>query len=102
MVVSTSGHVNGGSYAVSAQNSGTGATVITTTGTINSGNVGINVVNGSRTTGLTITTDNEFGVGADAINAANNGSGATVITTTGTINSGNGGLMSLMVVKPQD
>ncbi|WP_404680448.1 autotransporter outer membrane beta-barrel domain-containing protein [Raoultella terrigena] len=92
MMVSTSGHVNGGSYAVSAQNNGSGATVITTTGTINSGNVGLNVVNGSNTTGLTITTNNEFGVGKDAINAANNGSGATVITTTGTINSGNVGI----------
>ncbi|MGE6004866.1 autotransporter outer membrane beta-barrel domain-containing protein [Klebsiella variicola] len=92
MMISTSGHVNGGSNAVYAQNSGTGATVITTTGTINSGNVGINVINDSDTKGLTIITDNEFGVGKDAINATNNGTGATVITTKGTINSGNVGI----------
>ncbi|CTQ00181.1 autotransporter outer membrane beta-barrel domain-containing protein [Klebsiella variicola] len=92
MMVTSTGHVNGGSNAVSIQNSGSGATVITTTGTINSGNVGINAVNGSHTTGLTIITDSEFGVGKDAINATNNGTGATAITTTGTINSGNVGI----------
>ncbi|WP_417644619.1 autotransporter outer membrane beta-barrel domain-containing protein [Klebsiella variicola] len=92
MIVTSTGHVNGGSNAVSIQNSGSGATVITTTGTINSGNVGINAVNGSHTTGLTIITDSEFGVGKDAINATNNGTGATAITTTGTINSGNVGI----------
>ncbi len=92
MVISTNGHVNGGTYAISAQNNGAGATAITTTGTINSGNTGINVVNGSNTTGLTITADTEFGVGGDAIDATNNGIGATVITTTGTINSGNTGI----------
>ncbi|HCI9594477.1 autotransporter outer membrane beta-barrel domain-containing protein [Klebsiella variicola] len=92
MMVTSTGHVNGGSNAVSIQNSGSGATVITTTGTINSGNMGINAVNGSHTTGLTIITDSEFGVGKDAINATNNGTGATAITTTGTINSGNVGI----------
>ena len=95
MMVTSTGHVNGGSNAVSIQNSGSGATVITTTGTINSGNVGINAVNGSHTTGLTIITDSEFGVGKDAINATNNGTGATAITTTGTINSGNVGIKTV-------
>ncbi|WP_194432921.1 hypothetical protein [Klebsiella pneumoniae] len=64
-----------GKDAINATNNGTGATAITTTGTINSGNVGINTVNGSHTTGLTISTDSTFGVGVDAINATNNGTG---------------------------
>lgn len=92
MMVTSTGHVNGGSNAVSIQNSGSGATVITTTGTINSGNVGINAVNGSHTTGLTISTDSTFGVGVDAINATNNGTGGSIVSTSGNISSGRHGI----------
>ncbi|PZZ89431.1 autotransporter outer membrane beta-barrel domain-containing protein [Klebsiella variicola] len=92
MMVTSTGHVNGGYNAVSIQNSGSGATVITTTGTINSGNVGINAVNGSHTTGLTISTDSTFGVGVDAINATNNGTGGSIVSTSGNISSGRHGI----------
>ncbi|MCS3434275.1 autotransporter outer membrane beta-barrel domain-containing protein [Klebsiella sp. BIGb0407] len=92
MVMSTSGHVKGGGDAVSAQNNGSGTTTITTTGTISGGSVGINVVNGNNTKGLTISSGAELGVGQDGINTTNNGSGASSITTTGIINGGRYGI----------
>lgn len=92
MVINTSGHINGAVSAVSTQNNGTGETVITTAGALNSGKIGINAVNGTNSTNLTITTETNFGVGDDAINATNNGTGATSITTATNIGSGRHGI----------
>lgn len=102
MLINTSGHVNGGVSAVSTQNNGTGETVITTTGSLNSGKTGINAVNGTNSTNLTITTETDFGVGEDAINATNNGTGATSITTSVNIGSGRHGIYATNATSATD
>ena len=73
---------SGGTIGIGAQNSGTGATTVTATGTAHGGEVGISAYNGIAATDLMI---DAVHAGGDtyAIIAQNSGTGATAITATG-------------------
>ena len=83
--------VFGGAYGIRTGNDGTGATSITTSGTVTTGTTGIGIYayNGLTTTKLTI---NSTDVSGDytGIFAINNGTGATSITTSGTVTAATG------------
>jgi outer membrane autotransporter protein len=79
--------VTGNTVGIDAQNNGTGATSITSTGTVTATGrtrKGISAYNGSAATNLTINTAAVTG-GSQGIYARNYGTGATSITSTGTV-----------------
>ncbi|EPJ51434.1 MAG: hypothetical protein OFPI_17490 [Osedax symbiont Rs2] len=80
-------------HGIDANNNGTGALTITSTGTINSEDAGIFSNNGTAGTNLTINTASiiakDHGVDAD-----NDGTGALIITSSGTIDSEDVGIFA--------
>lgn len=84
--------VTGGYVGISAFNRGTGATSITSTGTVSGSNGrGILAYNASYASDLTINTADVTG-GRDGIFASNIGTGNTSITSTGAVTGGGTGL----------
>jgi uncharacterized protein with beta-barrel porin domain len=80
-------NVSGGSRGILAQNSGTGATNVTATGTVigtAADSYGIDAYNGVISTDLTVSANDARG-GLRGILAQNFGSGATVVTSTGSV-----------------
>jgi len=81
--------ITGSGYGISAYNHGTGATSVTTTGTVNgigSLGIGMYVANANTATNLTISAASVTG-GAAGISAKNFGTGATGVTASGAVSS---------------
>lgn len=76
--------VSGGNRGISANNTGTGATSITSTGTVSAAGYGIRANNGVTATDLTINTAAVSG-GTTGIRAINSGTGETSITVNGAV-----------------
>ena len=91
VVNQTSGTVNGGTYGVFADNTGTGSTTITLSGdVIASGNYGVYSRNRSSATDLTVKQTAGSIAGNTAILARNQGTGATLVSVVGTVTGGAG------------
>jgi outer membrane autotransporter protein len=98
ITITTAGDVNGSDAGIRAQNNGSGALSITSTGQvtaiseIGSRGTGIDAYNSSSGTDLTITTTAEVKGRGTGIQAQNNGSDALSITSTGQVTGDDNGI----------
>src|SRR5690606_26255829 len=84
VTVMTGGHVSGGLYGIYTGNFGTGASAITSTGTVHSDDIGIFAFNDPAATDLTIGVFDVSGENVGIV-AQNGGTGTTTNTATGTV-----------------
>jgi uncharacterized protein with beta-barrel porin domain len=91
---------SGGDAGVIALNAGTGSTRVTATGTVSgqsTNSYGIAALNGAAADNLTVSANNATGT-ADGLYVANNGTGATSISTSGDVTGTGAGGFGIMAI----